>query len=157
MGAVPQVVVLDYVFDAQESLLARLDVFHEVVEVSVGLAPTAVDLVIVVSVGWYQVDDDLVCDHVFPVGASGYAAAQHRLGLGEVPSGLLEQMANLDMVSDYRIQREPSPSTEWCLSDSADSVAEAMISEMGGYGAPGPRESPGPSLSLQPSAPTALV
>lgn len=148
MGAIPQIIVLDNVFDAQESLLVRFDVFHELVEVPMCLTPAAVDLVVVVSVGWYQVDNDLVGNHVFPICASRYAAVQHRLGLGEVPSGLLEQMANLDMVSDYRIQREPCRSTEWCLNDSAVSVAEAIISEMGGYGAPGP------SPSLQPSAPT---
>lgn len=45
-------------------------------------------------------------------------------------------------------------STEWCFSDSAVSVAEAMISAMGGNGPTGPLESPAPSPLPHPSAPT---
>lgn len=44
------VVILDNVLDAHESLLARLDISHEVVEVAVSLAPAVADLVIVVAV-----------------------------------------------------------------------------------------------------------
>ena len=71
MGAVSLVIVLNNVLDAHKSLFARLDLLHEVVEIAVDLAATTVDLVVVVTVCRYQFGDDLVCDDVFPVSASG--------------------------------------------------------------------------------------
>jgi hypothetical protein len=69
--AVPLVIILNDVLDAHETLFARLDFLHEVVEVAVELVAATVDLVVVVTVRGYEFGDDLVCDNVFPVGAGG--------------------------------------------------------------------------------------
>lgn len=69
VGAVPLVIIFNNVLDAHESLFARLDFLHEIVEVAVDLAPATIDLVVVITVRWYQLGDDLICDDVFPVSA----------------------------------------------------------------------------------------
>jgi hypothetical protein len=79
MGAVPLVVVLNDVLYANKSFLVGLQVLGEVGEFAVCPAPTALDLVVVVTVCGYYVDNDFVCDHVFPVRAGGYAAIKHGL------------------------------------------------------------------------------
>jgi hypothetical protein len=100
MATVPQVVILNDVLDAHKSLLIRLDVFHQLSEIAVGLAATALDLIIVVAVPGYEVDEDLVCDEIFPVCASYRAAiVQHQLGAVEVLSPLFEEVLDLPDVS----------------------------------------------------------
>jgi hypothetical protein len=71
MGAIPLVIVLNDVLDAHKTLFARLDFLHELIEVAVKLAPTSVNLVVVVTVRGYHFGDDLVCDDVFPVSTGG--------------------------------------------------------------------------------------
>jgi hypothetical protein len=102
----------------------------------------------------YQFGDDLVCDDVFPVSAGGGTVGEHRPGRVEVSFGSFKEKFDLCMVSDCRILSASWICTEWCLSDSAVSVAEAMISAMGGNGPTASLESPEPSLLLHPSAPT---
>jgi hypothetical protein len=68
-------------------------------------------------------------------------------------SGPIQKEFDLCLVSDCRIRGVSWMCTEWCLSDSAVSVAEAMISAMGGNGPTAPLESPAPSPLLHPSAP----
>jgi hypothetical protein len=64
------------------------------------LAATALDLIVVVAVPRYQVDDYLVGDKVFPVCAGFWAAVvQHHLCAVEVYSPLLEQVFDLAHVS----------------------------------------------------------
>lgn len=89
------VVILDNVLDAHKSLLARLDVPHEVVEVAVSLAPAVADLVIVVAVRGNQVDDNLVGDHVLPVCSGRDAVVEHCLGRVEVCPRPFQQVTDL--------------------------------------------------------------
>jgi hypothetical protein len=79
MGTVPLVVVLDDVLYADEAFLVRLQLLGEVLELAVCSAPTASDLVVVVTMCGNYVDDDFVCDHVLPVCAGGYSTIQHVL------------------------------------------------------------------------------
>jgi hypothetical protein len=96
MTAVPQIVILNDLFYTHEAFFARLDLLQQFSEVAMCLAATAFDLIVVVAVPRYQVDDYLVGDKVFPV-CAGYRAAvvQHHLGAIEVYSPLLEQMFDL--------------------------------------------------------------
>jgi hypothetical protein len=70
----------------------------------VDLAPTAVDLVVVVTVRGYQFGNDLVGNDVFPVGASGRAVVEHHLGGIEVSPGAFEEDFDLRVVSDCRMR-----------------------------------------------------
>jgi hypothetical protein len=79
MGTVPLVVVLNDVLYANEAFLIRLQLLGEVLELAVCSAPTASDLVVVITVCGNYVDHDFVCDHVLPVCTGGYAAIQHVL------------------------------------------------------------------------------
>lgn len=84
VAAIALVVVLDNVLYTHEPLLARFDVSHEFVEVAVSLATAAIDLVIVLTVRGYQVDDNLICDHVLPICTSRDTVVEHGLGGVEV-------------------------------------------------------------------------
>jgi len=105
--SVPFVVVFYYFLDVHEPLFARLDVPHEVVEVAVCRAPTVVDLVVEVTVGGYDLDDDLIRNQVFPVCTGWYTAVEHRLCGIEVSFSVCEEVADLDVVSGCRIPRLP--------------------------------------------------
>lgn len=73
LGAIPHVVVLDDVLDAHELRLAGFDLLDQVSEVAVGLAATALDLIVELAVAWDCVDDQGESDEIFPVG--GYWGA----------------------------------------------------------------------------------
>lgn len=67
LGAIPLVVVLNDVFDAHKSLLARPDVPRQLLEVAVCLAPAVFELLIVIRVPGDQIANNLVCYKIFPV------------------------------------------------------------------------------------------
>ena len=112
VGAIPLVVILNDVLYAHESLFVRLQVLDEVAELAVCSTPAAIDLVVIVTMCGYNVGNKLVCDHVFPVCAGGYAAIEHSLRGAEVASGFFKYMPYLCVVSDCRLQSGPSIYTE---------------------------------------------
>lgn len=100
VAAIPQVVVFDNLLDAHKTLFARLDLLDQLPKVAVRLAATALDLVNVVAVSWYELDDDLVGDKVFPVCAGfGAPVVEHELGAVEVLAALGQQVFDLGGVS----------------------------------------------------------
>lgn len=70
MSAISFVVVLDDIFDTVKALLARPDVLEELVEVAIGLAPAVADLIMVVTMAWDEIYNNLVGHQVFPVCSS---------------------------------------------------------------------------------------
>jgi hypothetical protein len=95
VAAISQVVVLDNVLDAHKSFLGGFDLFEQFSEVAVCLAAAALDLIVVVAVTGYKVDDDLKGDKIFPVCAGdGAAVVQHHLGVVEMVPGLLQNVLN---------------------------------------------------------------
>lgn len=104
-AAIPLVVILDDVLDAHKALLARLDVFEEVLEVAMCLAAAVLKLLVVVGVPRHEVDYDLICDQVLPVGTGHRrAVAQHGLGRPEVRLALVQKVFDLRNVSTCRMQ-----------------------------------------------------
>lgn len=78
VAAIPQVVVLDNLFDAHKALFVCFDLLQQFSKVAMRLVATAFDLVVVVAVSWYKIDDYLVGNEIFPVCASdGAAVVQH--------------------------------------------------------------------------------
>ena len=67
--------------------------------------------------------------------------------------GLVDETANLYGQTQRGSGIKAGPCTGRFLSSFTLSVAEAVISAIGGYGPPGPRGAPAPLLPLQPSAP----
>jgi hypothetical protein len=100
MATVSEIVVLDYLLDAHEALLARLDLLDQFLEVTMHLVAGAIDLFVVVGVPRYQVDGDLEGNEVLPVCACyGPAAGEHHLCVVEAVSALLQEMLDLGEVS----------------------------------------------------------
>ena len=154
LGAIPLVVILNDVLDAHESLLVGLDFLQQCVEVPVYLAATALDLLIIVAVPWYQIDDDLGGDEILPECASYRGTSgEHHLCSVEVLPSLLEQVFDLPEISQCPLACDTVVRTEWFFRASTVSEADAAISAMGGYPPPGPRGSLAPSLPLQPLVP----
>ena len=100
VAAIPQIVVFDDLLDAHKTLFARLYLLDQLPKVAVRLAATALDLVNVVAVSWYELDDDLVGNKVLPVCASfGTPIVKHELGVFEVLPALGQQVLDLAGVS----------------------------------------------------------
>jgi hypothetical protein len=95
VAAIPQVVPFDDFLDAHELFLGRLDLSEQFLEVAVCLAATALDLIVVVAVPRYKVNDDLKGDEIFPIRArDGAAVVEHHLSAVEVPPALLQKVLN---------------------------------------------------------------
>lgn len=104
MTAVPQVVILDDVFYAHESLLTRPDVLEKLAEITVGLTSAALNLVEIIWMPGYEVDDNLVGDEILPVGAGcRRPVGEHGLCVGEADFALFEQVLDLVAVSRRRM------------------------------------------------------
>ena len=96
LGAIPLVVILNDLLDAHKSLLVGLDLLQQCIEFPVYLAATALDLLVVIAVPWYEVDDDLGGDKILPE-CAGYrgTGGEHHLCSVEVLASLLKQVFDL--------------------------------------------------------------
>lgn len=104
MATISQVVILDDVFDAHKSLFARPDLLDKLAEITVGLTSASLNLVDIVHVPGYQVNDNLIGDEIFPI-CTGCRrpVGEHGLCVIEAGFALFEDVLDLVAVSRCRM------------------------------------------------------